>query len=348
MVTALRNLMLCALGLAPLAPAWAAGQVTYDPGTAVAVGGLALVSGDGVRALALDDRRPAWQALPRLQTYPPTAVGQRLFVGSSDGLAALDRASGRLLWRAARGKTVFSPLAVDDTLYAGTLGGELLAIDALSGTERWRRRLDGWVYSPAWSRGQLVAGGSAAALWWIDAGSGSVLRRRDLDQELVAAPVATARGVVARTYAGTLLHFDHRGDPLWRVAGLPGALPPLVVGDELLVIGMDGRLRLRTLDDGRNVWQGRLGSRIVQGPAFAGGEVLLIAESGEAGRLSPGRRRWIARAKLPAAESGATAVMASGRWLLIDAEGRAPSVLPWSAVEGADRPPKDRMKETSR
>ena len=348
MAACVRSLPVRVFAVALLAAAAARAEPIAPAEHTSAAQGQAIVTGDGVTAISLASGEVVWRTLQRHQTYAPTEVGDRIFVGSSDGLAAIDRGRGTVLWRAARGRTVFSPLAVGGLLYAGTLDAELIAFDATSGRRRWRRRLDGWIYSPVLSDGMLVTGGSAATLWWSDADSGTVRHRRRLDQELVAAPVAAAGGVVARTYAGTITYFDSQAEPRWQVTGPPGALPPLVAGSDVLVVGMDGRLELRSLGDGRPVWQGRLGSRILTPPVVAGDRVLLIADSGEAGLLDAGARRLRHTVRLPATSAGARPLFRDGQWLLIDADGPAPSVLSWPAAMPAGRTPTTNRKEIER
>lgn len=249
----------------------------------------------GVVAVDMVTGLTLWRALPHQHTFAPVTAGGRVYVGSTNGLYALDATTGAVLWRRQPGSTIYSPTVDGERLYAGSLDLGVVAFNAVNGQSLWQRWLPGWVYSPALQQGVLVSGGSEQRLWGLDPATGDEQWSHRLDQELVSAPRATRHGVLATTYAGTVVHLGPEGRLLWQVQDPVATLHTVVADERVLLAGWDGSIRIRRLQDGALLNQTALNGRLMQAPLVAHGLVLLISEAGEAGTFSLADLRWARR-----------------------------------------------------
>lgn len=252
-------------------------ETLIEPQTSVLIDNQWITSADGVLSRDAISGDLQWRALPGRHLFELTATEKTLYVGSTDGLFAIDRRSGQTRWHIEPGKTIYSPILVGDTLYSGTLDGRVIALHAGQGTQRWQRQLSGWVYTPAWSNGQLYTGGSAQTLWALSPDDGHSLWQHQQDQELVYRPAASSQGVLVSTFAGTLTSYSTSGSRLWHVNHGVASNQMLTTGQHALLGGLDGYLRLISLDDGRLIKRTLVGRLTV--PPRVHGRRLLVTDS---------------------------------------------------------------------
>jgi outer membrane protein assembly factor BamB len=200
-------------------------------------GVLYAASHDGeVVAMAADTGRRAWVAKTRLPLSAGPGIGAGLIVlGSSDGdVIALDAATGQQRWRKQIASEVLArPLVVNDLVIIRTVDGHVEGLAAADGVTRWsveeqvpRLTLRGTA-PPVLAGDRVIAGFDNGRVVAIDPRSGEVLW-----DVIVNAP----RG---RTELERLADIDS---------------PARVAGDDVFVVGFQGRVAMLALDSGQIWW----------------------------------------------------------------------------------------------
>jgi outer membrane protein assembly factor BamB len=200
-------------------------------------GVLYAASHDGeVVAMAADTGRRAWVAKTRLPLSAGPGVGAGLVVlGSSDGdVIALDVATGQQRWRKQIASEVLArPLIVNDMVIVRTVDGHVEGLAAADGVTRWsieeqvpRLTLRGTA-PPVLAGDRVIAGFDNGRVVAIEPRSGEVMW-----DVIVNAP----RG---RTELERLADIDS---------------PARVAGDDVFVVGFQGRVAMLALDSGQIWW----------------------------------------------------------------------------------------------
>lgn len=207
----------------------------------------------------------------------PAIEGERVYVAGHGGdVQALELAGGRGLWRASTDLALSGGPAVGEgVVVAGASSGEVVAIDAQSGQERWRVAVGGEVLAPS------VVGGGLAIVRTVD-GRVRALRVADGTEAWnyeQPVPRLTLRGNAAPVISGdmVLTGFDNgkvvalslaTGELLWTTTVAPPHgrteierlvdidSPVRVAGQDVFVVGYQGRVAMLALESGQ-IWWGR-------------------------------------------------------------------------------------------
>ncbi len=215
-------------------------------------------------------------AVLRLGLQPVVDSGRVYVAGHGGDVLALELERGSSIWRASTELTMSGGPAVGDGMVAvGTSAGELVAIDALTGIERWRVPTAGEVLAPpAIAAGVVVVRTVDGRVRGLRAGDGSEMW--SYEQSI---PRLTLRGNGAPVISGdmVLAGFDNgrvvalsltSGDLLWATTVAPSKgrteierlvdidSPVRVFGDDVFVVGYQGRVAMLARESGQ-IWWGR-------------------------------------------------------------------------------------------
>jgi outer membrane protein assembly factor BamB len=204
---------------------------------AVVEGIVYAASHDGeVVALKADTGRRVWGVKTKLALSAGPEVGGGLVVlGSSDGdIVALDVTNGAERWRRAIASEVLArPLVVNDLVVIRTVDGHLEALSITDGATRWaldepvpRLTLRGTA-PPVLANDRIIAGFDNGKVVAIDPRNGDILW-----DAIVNAP--------------------HGRTELERLADIDS--PARVSGDDVFVVGFQGRVAMLALESGQIWW----------------------------------------------------------------------------------------------
>jgi outer membrane protein assembly factor BamB len=204
----------------------------------VAVGSVVYTAAHDGEVVALDEKngRQIWSARTRLPLSAGPDVGGGLVVlGSSDGdVLALDATNGTERWRRSIGSEILArPLVLDDLIIIRTVDGHLEALSALDGSPRWaldeqvpRLTLRGTA-PPVLAGDRIVTGFDNGRVLAVEPRSGEVLW-----DAIVNAPSG-------RTELERLADID---------------APVRVDGNDVFVVGFQGRVAMLALSSGQIWW----------------------------------------------------------------------------------------------
>ena len=189
-----------------------------------------------VAAFAADSGKRTWSIKTKmpLSAGPEVAAGV-VVVGSSEGdVLALDAATGAERWRTSiKSEILARPLIANDLVVVRTVDGHVEALSLTDGARRWsvdeqvpRLTLRG-TSPPVLAGDRIVAGFDNGRMVAIDARNGDVLW-----DTIVNAPSG-------RTELERLADIDS---------------PPRVSGDDIFVVGFQGRVAMLALDSGQIWW----------------------------------------------------------------------------------------------
>jgi outer membrane protein assembly factor BamB len=207
----------------------------------------------------------------------PAVAGERVFVAGHGGdVRALELANGREIWRTDTELDLAGgPAAGEGVVVVGSSGGELVALDAESGAKRWQVMTGGEVLTaPTLSggivvvrtvdgrlRGLRVSDGGEA--WSYEQpvprltlrGNGSPV----VDGDMVFAGLDNGKVVALSLATGDLLWTttvapSHGRTEIERLVDIDS--PVRVVGDDVFVVGYQGRIAMLARDSGQ-LWWGR-------------------------------------------------------------------------------------------
>jgi outer membrane protein assembly factor BamB len=219
----------------------------------------------------------------------PASDGARIFAGAYDGqIAAFDAATGRKAWSVkTRLPLTAGPGYGDNLLVFGTSDGDLVAFDANTGEQRWSQAIGSEVLAaPAVGTGVVAVRTVDGRLRGFSTANGA--ERWTVEQNL---PALTLRGNTAPRVAGTFVvsGFNNGrvgayeladGDPVWEVAvANPAGRTDLerlvdvsaglqIVGNDVYVVGYNGRAVGIDLQTGVVIWQQDLSSYAGLGADF--------------------------------------------------------------------------------
>jgi outer membrane protein assembly factor BamB len=194
-------------------------------------------SHDGeVVALSADTGRRLWSVKTKLPlSAGPEAQGGLVVLGSSEGdIVALDASNGSERWRKSIGSEVLArPLIAKDVVVVRTVDGHVEGMATADGAQRWavdeqvpRLTLRGTA-PPVLAGDRVIAGFDNGKVLAIDPRNGDVLW-----DAIVNAP--------------------HGRTELERLSDIDS--PARVAGDDIFVVGFQGRVAMLALDSGQIWW----------------------------------------------------------------------------------------------
>ncbi len=207
----------------------------------------------------------------------PAVEGDRVYVAGHGGdVQALELASGRSIWRTSTDLPLSGgPAAGDGLVAVGTSDGDLVVLDAATGAQRWRVATGGEVLSaPAIGGGLVIVRTVDGRLRALRAADGK--EAWNYEQQV---PRLTLRGNGGPVISGdmALCGFDNGrvvalsladGEMLWSATVTPTHgrteierlvdidSPVRVSGDDLFVVGYQGRIAMLARESGQ-IWWGR-------------------------------------------------------------------------------------------
>ena len=204
---------------------------------AVADGVVYAASHDGeVVAMAAQTGRRAWSVKTKIALSAGPEVGAGVVVlGSSDGdVVVLDVATGAQRWRRSVNSEVLArPLIANDLVIIRTVDGHVEGLSLTDGAKRWavdeqvpRLTLRGTA-PPVLAGDKIIAGFDSGKVLAIDVRNGDVMW-------------------------DTIVNAPHGRTELERLADIDS--PARVVGDDIFVVGFQGRVAMLALDSGQIWW----------------------------------------------------------------------------------------------
>jgi outer membrane protein assembly factor BamB len=207
----------------------------------------------------------------------PAVLDDRVYVAGHGGdVRALELASGRELWRVFLDIPLSGGPAVGEGIVAvGSSGGALVALDAESGAERWKVTTGGEVLAaPTIAGGIVVVRTVDGRLRGLKAADGVeawnfeqpvprlTLRgngRPVIDGDMVIAGLDNGKVIALALGSGELLWTttvapSHGRTEIERLVDIDS--PVRVVGDDVFVVGYQGRIAMLARDTGQ-LWWGR-------------------------------------------------------------------------------------------
>ncbi len=243
----------------------------------------------------------------------PAVAGERVFAATDDGVAiSLDARTGETLWERNIGSPSDSaPAVAGGRVYFGTRDHRVLALNQQTGEPRWERNLGNIVLgSPIVSNGTLYIGSTNGNLEALDAATGASRWSADANGWVVAHPATNGTVVAATSQGERFITVDpdtgcrrlvfHTGTP---VAGGP----VLDDGRAFFVTNLGAvwavdssavsrpfsrfayvakfnffawRLRSEPPRQTGTIWVGSARGRVKYSPAYAGGKLLVVNETG--------------------------------------------------------------------
>ncbi|ADO70094.1 PQQ-binding-like beta-propeller repeat protein [Stigmatella aurantiaca] len=221
-----------------------------------------LDSEGAVRAHALDTGQVRWRrpapkretppSQPSLRLPPPVLAEGTLVVAQGDsGLVAFATEDGTPRWRRPMAQ-VLGLAREAETLYVTTRTGRVAALNALDGTLRWEKQPASLLTSPPTvALGKVWVGAEPTQLLALSPSTGETLSSTDLPAPLVTRLAIWGERLLIPTSGpqGQLLVLNEREmTPLFSLqADTPLRTEPVLLGDQLFVVGLDGRVLSWTL-----------------------------------------------------------------------------------------------------
>lgn len=189
-----------------------------------------------VAAMDAQTGRRSWSVKTKLSLSAGPEVGAGVVVlGSSDGdVIALDSATGQQRWRQSINSEVLArPLIANDLVVIRTVDGHIEGLSLTDGAKRWavdeqvpRLTLRGTA-PPVLAGERIIAGFDSGKVLAIDSRNGDVLW-------------------------DTIVNAPHGRTELERLADIDS--PAHVAGDDIFVVGFQGRVAMLALDSGQIWW----------------------------------------------------------------------------------------------
>ncbi|HEX8819155.1 MAG TPA: PQQ-binding-like beta-propeller repeat protein [Archangium sp.] len=216
-----------------------------------------VVAPDGsVRAHAVDSgevrwKRPLPSGAPRPDATRPLpapvlAGGLVVVVLGDAGLFALAPQDGTVRWRRPLAQ-VLGLEAHGEALYVSTRKGQVLALGAAEGQVRWQQTpAIAFTSPPSFAQGHVWVGAEDNLLLALSPLDGREVSRQGLPAPLVTQVAEFREWVLVPTRGsqGWLLALKHKeGPPVFSLRmDTPLLSRPVVIGDQLLLLGQDGRV----------------------------------------------------------------------------------------------------------
>jgi outer membrane protein assembly factor BamB len=205
----------------------------------------------------------------------PMVVDGTVYAASHDGeVVAIAANSGKHLWTAKTKLALSAGPEVDAGLVVvGSSDGDIVALDATNGSERWRKQIGSEVLArPLIAKDVVVIRTVDGHVEGMSTTDGA--QRWAVDEQVprltlrgTAPPVLAGDRIIAGFDSGKVLAIDPRnGDVLWdAVVNAPHGRtelerlsdidsPAHVAGDDIFVVGFQGRVAMLALDSGQIWW----------------------------------------------------------------------------------------------
>jgi len=250
---------LASLALADGAERW---RLTGEPPVLTALvsdatSAYALGPDGAVRAYALDTGKVRWRRPPPRVEEAKLEPGQRLpapvlatevlvvALGEA-GLVGLSTENGSVRWRRALPQ-VLGMTREADTVYVTTRNGRVAALGLADGSPRWEQTPAPQLTSPpTYALGSLWVGAEPPQLLELSPADGKPLSGTPLPAALVTQLAVHGEVLLVPTSGreGQLLGLKRQAAaPAFSLrADTPLRTPPIVMGDQLFVLGLDGRV----------------------------------------------------------------------------------------------------------
>jgi outer membrane protein assembly factor BamB len=205
----------------------------------------------------------------------PMVVDGTVYAASHDGeVVAMSAANGKHLWTAKTKLALSAGPEVDGGLVVcGSSDGDIIALDAANGSEKWRKSIGSEVLArPLIAKDVVVIRTVDGHVEGMAAADGA--QRWAVDEQVprltlrgTAPPVLAGDRIIAGFDSGKVLAIDPRnGDVLWdaivnaphgrteleRLADIDS--PARISGDDVFVVGFQGRIAMLALDSGQIWW----------------------------------------------------------------------------------------------
>jgi outer membrane protein assembly factor BamB len=207
----------------------------------------------------------------------PALEGERVYVAGHGGdVQALEVANGKVAWRTdTKLELSGGPAVGEGIVVVGAIGGDVIALDAGSGTERWRVATGGEVLAAPTVAGGLVVvrtvDGRLRALGAAD-GKEAWTYEQPVPRLTLRGngmPIIDGDMVIAGLDNGKVVALSlSTGELLWSTTVAPSKgrteierlvdidSPVRIVGDDIFVVGYQGRIAMLARDTGQ-LWWGR-------------------------------------------------------------------------------------------
>ena len=207
----------------------------------------------------------------------PALEGERVYVAGHGGdVQALEVANGKVAWRTdTKLELSGGPAVGEGIVVVGAIGGDVIALDAGSGTERWRVATGGEVLAaPTVAGGLAVVRTVDGRLRALGAADGKEAWTYEqpvprLTLRGNGMPIIDGDMVIAGLDNGKVVALSlSTGELLWSTTVAPSKgrteierlvdidSPVRVVGDDIFVVGYQGRIAMLARDTGQ-LWWGR-------------------------------------------------------------------------------------------
>jgi outer membrane protein assembly factor BamB len=207
----------------------------------------------------------------------PALEGERVYVAGHGGdVQALEVANGRVIWRTATKLELSGgPSVGEGIVVVGATGGDVVALDAGSGLERWRVATGGEVLAaPAVAGGLVVVRTVDGRLRALGVADGKEAWNYEqpvprLTLRGNGMPIVDGDMVIAGLDNGKVVSLSlSTGELLWSTTVAPSQgrteierlvdidSPVRIVGDDIFVVGYQGRIAMLARDTGQ-LWWGR-------------------------------------------------------------------------------------------
>jgi outer membrane protein assembly factor BamB len=205
-----------------------------------------VAASDEVHALDAATGETRWRApIIRRAMAPMTIVGGMLVVlMEPDDVLAFRRSDGAPLWRSSLGGTVDTfAAAAGEALYVTGSKGRVIALNLTDGKPIWEQQLPPTISRPAAAPDRVFVGSTDNFLYALNSSNGQLAWKWRSGGDVIGA--TSARDAVYFASLDNVLRAVRRnnGNQRWRksTATRPIA-PPLVVGQEVLLIGLSPAL----------------------------------------------------------------------------------------------------------
>ena len=205
----------------------------------------------------------------------PMVVDGTVYAASHDGeVVAIAAASGKHLWTAKTKLALSAGPEVDAGLVVvGSSDGDIVTLDATNGSEKWRKQIGSEVLArPLIAKDVVVIRTVDGHVEGMSTTDGA--QRWAVDEQVprltlrgTAPPVLAGDRIIAGFDSGKVLAIDPRnGDVLWdAVVNAPHGrtelerlsdidAPARISGDDIFVVGFQGRVAMLALDSGQIWW----------------------------------------------------------------------------------------------